>query len=271
MFKFLKSSRLSLILLAVIILLIFLHYLSILSPLENLLIRSFSPLQAIVYSFGSKINGFYSGLIGQKDLAQANIGLKNEVEKLTIENAQLKTLLQESQEFLAQKDFLTATGYQAVAAKVIGKNPETARQAIILNKGSADGVRIDLPVITSGGIIIGKISQVKKNSSEVILVNDSRSRVAAMIQNESNSRGVVIGEHGLSLKMELIPQNEVVNIDDLVVTSGIESSIPQGLVVGKVSRVLAEPNSFFQTVGLKSLIKIDNLTIVTILTMPKYD
>ena len=85
------------------------------------------------------------------------------------------------------------------------------------------------------------------------------------MENETKSQGVVIGEHGLSLKMELIGQNEVVKEGETVVTSGLEPTIPRGLVIGKISRVLAEPNSFFQTAFIQSLVKVDSLVVVSVL------
>ena len=128
-----------------------------------------------------------------------------------------------------------------------------------------------MPLITDQGIMVGKIFKVYPSSSEAILINDSLSRVSAMVQNETNTQGVVVGEHGLSLTMELIPQNEEIKVDDFVITAGIEPTIPRGLVIGQVSRVVAEPNSLFQTVRVRPLVRADSLTVVSILTGPGHD
>ena len=271
MFKFIKSVKLPIILLAVAILLIFLHYLGILGPIENLIIRISAPIQHQFYSLGTAINSFYGNLNFNKDLVNDNKKLADEVQRLTIENSQLKTQIQENQAIAVQADFLAANNLQAITAKIIGRNPDPARQAIILNKGNQDGIRLDFPLITAGGVMVGKISQVKKNSSEAILISDSASSIAALIQNETETKGVVVGEHGLSLKMELIPQNEIVKEGDLVVTSGLEPATPKGLVIGKISQIESEPNSFFQTARVQSLVKIDSLSIVSILISPDYD
>ncbi|MFA6215140.1 MAG: rod shape-determining protein MreC [Patescibacteria group bacterium] len=271
MVKFVRSSRLSLVLLAVAVLLIFLHYLGILVPVENLLIRILSPIQSSVYSAGAKINSFYTGFSASKDLKTENKKLQKDNDRLAVENSQLKTQLGDFQQLKIQNDFLVQANISAITAKVIGKNPEPNYQAIILDKGSNDGVAVDLPLITGNGLVIGKIFRVKSNSSEAILVNDSRSRIAAMVQNEKNSKGAVVGEHGLSLKIEMIPQNEAVKVGDIVVTSGLEPTIPRGLIIGKISRLVNEPNSFFQTAWLQSMIKLDDLTVVSILKNQNYD
>lgn len=271
MFKFITSVKTSFILLAVVILLIFLHFTNVLLPIEGLVIKVISPIQHQVYILGTKFNDFYSGFSQAGNLEEKNYELQNEVRQLIIENSQLRTLIQETKEILIQESFLENTGYEAVSAKVVGKNPESSLQTLILNKGSKDGVREGQPIITADGVMVGKILQARSNSSEAILINDSRSKIAALIQNDSNSKGVVVGEHGLSLRMELIPQNEKVEEGNLVVTSGVESTIPKGLIIGKIIRIITEPNGYFQTAFLQPIIKIDNLTIVSILKAPAYD
>jgi rod shape-determining protein MreC len=268
MFKFLKFFRLSLILLAVAGLLIFLHYLKILVPLENGLIKIFSLIQRPIYSLGVKVNDLYANFTLSNKLAIDNQTLSQQVKQLTLENNLLKNQLAENQQLLRQNQFLARSGLTAVTALAIGKTPEPNLQALILNAGSQAGVKVGLPVISDDGFFVGKIWQVKNNSSIVLLINDPQSQVAAMVQNQDNTFGVVIGEHGLSLKMELIPKNEPVKIGDLVVTSGFESNIIRGLVIGRVSRLVNEPTSFFQTVQVQPLVKLDNLTVFSILINP---
>lgn len=268
MFKFLKTARLSVILLTVMFLLIFLHYLNILLPLENLAIWLLSPIQQRVFAVGTRVNNLYFAAVSQSELTKANERLAAEAADLTVANAELKIRLAESQELLLQHNFLARNDYDAIIAKVIGKNPEPTRQAIILNKGSQDGVKVNLPVLSSNGVIAGKIYKVKPNSAEAVLLYDARSRIAALVQNDAKSQGVVSGEHGLSLKMDFLPQTEAVKVGQIVVTSGLEANIPAGLVVGKVQRVQAESNSFFQTAWLAPLIKLDDLIVVSILKNP---
>ncbi len=270
MYRLDKIKRLPLIILAVLILLIFLHYVGILNPIESFAVKVFSPFQHQTYVFGSKINNFYTNITSKKDLIRSNEELNNEVKRLVVENAQLRSEIYECKEISLQTDFLKSQGFNAVIAKVIGRNPQPGRQAIILNKGKKDGIQKDMPVITAGGIIIGKIFESYISSCQVILINDSQSRTAALIENDHQSNGVISGEHGIGLKMELIPQNELAQEGQTVVTSGLENSIPRGLVVGKISRIINEPNSFFQTALIQPLVKIDNLTIVSVLVGQDY-
>lgn len=260
-----KNTKLSLLLLVVVGLLIFLHWVGILQPVENTLIRIFSPIQHRVYLVGTNINNLYLTVAGKNEPLQVNQELEKEIQRLSAQNAELKVQLEETEALLVQGKFISNLNIESIIARVIGRNPEPGIQAIILDKGTRHGVELDMPLITDEGIMVGKISKVRSGSSEAILINDSASRISAVIQNNLRTQGVVAGERGLSLTMNLIPLNEKVSVGDLVVTAGIEPAIPRGLVVGKVNRVTTEPNSLFQTVRVRSLVKVDKLTIVSIL------
>src|SRR3989344_3593000 len=116
-----KPVKLSVALLAVVILLIFLHYFKILSPIENLAVRILSPIQNKIYVLGVKINNFYSSTGFRKDLVKINLELEEKVNNLIIENSQLKMMLLEQQELDQQYNFLQSAGLDAIVAKVIGK------------------------------------------------------------------------------------------------------------------------------------------------------
>ncbi len=258
-------------LLAAVILLIFLHYISVLSFFEDRLIRLFSPINAGIYSVGSGFNDLYSTRFNISQIKAENEKVKESLIQLSIENASLRLKLQENEEQTKQCQFVSEASLESVSARVIGKNPEPNMQSIILDKGQKDGIVAGLPVISDKGVIVGKINAVKAMSSEAILINDSRSQIAALILNHANSKGVVSGEHGLSLKMELVPLGEEVKEGDIITTSGIESLIPRGLIIGKVNRIVSEPNTFFQTIYIQSLVKLDNLTIVSVIKNVKND
>jgi len=251
-------------LLAVVILLIFLHYTGLSRPLEGLAIRIFSPLQIQVYRAGAGINSLYSVMAGSADNRDWE-EIEKQLQSLIVEKAALQTQVNEKEELLKQCNFLKPLNLAAVSARVIGKNPEANLQAIILDRGAADGIAAGMALISEAGIMVGKITRVNNHTSEAALTTDARSRIAALIQNSSQSKGIISGEHGLSLKMELIPQNEKVSAGDIIVTSGLEQNIPSGLAIGRVIRTEAEANSYFQTAYIQPLTKMDNLTVVSII------
>ena len=252
-------------LLVVILLLIFLHYSAVLRPLERLLVGLISPIQSRVYSVGRVINQFYRQ--ADNDLSGTNPAqLLAQRDALLVENSQLKISLAEYQAEKEQRHFLAERGFEAITARVIGKNFQSDSQILIVNQGSQAGIAVGLPVIVGEGLVVAKVLAVDKNTSQILLLNDSQSILAAMIQDSEAVPGVVVGERGLSLKMELIPSDKIVQTDELAVTSGLEVDIPAGLVIGLVDRIEKDANSFFQTAFIKSPIDYENLLIVSILT-----
>lgn len=263
--RFINWTNPVLILLAVAVLLIFLHGVGILRPVENVVTFAFSPIQRWVYGVGTSINGAYLSIVNYRGTADENSKLREKVNSLAEENTQLRMLFADQQSLSLQQSFLTSLGYEYIAARVIGKNPESNFQALIIDRGSLDGINEGMPVVVGSGIMIGTISQVNNRTAEVIATSDSRSRIAALVENQQSSQGVVIGEHGLSLKMELISQSDEIANGTSVITSGLEVPIPRGLVLGEISRVESEPTSLFQTAYLKPFVKIDSVTVVSVI------
>lgn len=264
-----RPVKLVVVLLAAVALLIFLHYTRVLPPVEGLVQNVLTPVEHRLYALGTAINRWYR-FPDQRDLAAANQLLEDRVNALTVENVQLKTLFAEQGWEQQQIEFLAAAGLEAINAKVVGRNLETNEQTLVVNKGIVDEVRVGAPVIAERGMLVGRVVAVRSHSAQVRLVNDSLSSFGAMIQNEGEDRGVVVGDRGLSVKMDLIAQGVPVVVGDVVVTSGIETDIPRGLVIGQVERVVSEPNNLFQQAFIKTLVDVDALVVVSILK-PQYD
>ena len=119
--------------------------------------------------------------------------------------------------------------------------------------------------MASKGTIVGKIVEAKNNISKVELTNNEQCKIAATILNSEKTTGITQGELGLTIRMDFIPQSEEIKIDDIVVTSGLEQTIPRGLVIGKISDVNRENNELWQTARLNTLIDPSDLVIVSVL------
>ena len=138
-------------------------------------------------------------------------------------------------------------------------------QTIMIDKGKHDGLYPGLAVVSSEGIIVGKIVEVKDEISEVFLSNNSECKLAATLLNESKTSGITEGDLGLTIKMNFIPQDIDIKIGDIVVTSGLEQPIPRGLVIGSVLGVDKENNELWQTATIEPLLDAGALTIVSVI------
>lgn len=267
MIKFLRSKLVMIItFLAVILLLIFFHQLNLLKPIKNVFTAIFEPVQKPLSTAGYKINNFFGYFNSLKSLKEENIKLKDEISKLILENNNLKTSLNETEILRSELEFVKKYNYRYLAAQVIGRSPDNL-QVLIINKGEVDRIKNDLPVIVNDGILIGKIIQTQKTTAKILLLTDSHSLISASIENKEKSQGVVKGEHGLSLKMDLIPQDHEVKEGQLVVTSGLESNIPVNLVIGQINQILVKKGELFKQATLTPAASFNNLQIITVIIL----
>ncbi|MCX6780164.1 MAG: rod shape-determining protein MreC [Candidatus Magasanikbacteria bacterium] len=181
-------------------------------------------------------------------------------------DARNKTLEKENNELRLELNFKAKDKFKLLGAEVVAKNIEAIDQVVILNRGTIDGVKVDQSVIYGDGILVGKIIKVENNISFARLLNDNQSKIAATVTNSDHSLGVVEGGYGLSIKMNFIPRNENVAIGDQIITSGIELSVPSGLVIGKVAAIENESYQPFQQAVITPAVEYQKINLVSIIT-----
>lgn len=253
---------------AVIVLLIFLHYIRILSPIERTVVKIFNPVLSSFYSAGSYFRITYNEQTDKRDFISTINELESSIVNLTVENARLKSLEEENQVLREYLKFSKENNTSFVLGSVVAHkrlDSNNLDQNIIINKGLSDGVEIGAGVM-SGGTIIGQVVESQSNLSEICLITNRNCKLAAKVQNTDKTSGIIRGELGLTIKMEFIPQTDVIEIGDTVVTSGLEEKIPRGLVIGEVTEVNKESNELWQSATIDPLINMDDLVIVSVLT-----
>ncbi|MFH1173478.1 MAG: rod shape-determining protein MreC [bacterium] len=261
-----KISRPMIVVMAIILVLLILNLVGAMPPANNLLGRPLVFIQQWLYALGAKINNSDVRVMSKSDLIDLNRDLKEQVVSLTLKLTDLQIYEQENKELVKQLDFLDRqSDYRTVTARIVGRSPDYADHVLIINRGSKDGLAAGYPVIAEEGIIIGKILSADRDQSQVMLLTDSHSKTAATILNQDRTIGLVNGQYGLSLKMELIPQNEEVKINDLVITSGLEESIPKGLLIGKIDHLTTQPNDVFQSALLNLLVDYNKVNIISVI------
>lgn len=262
---------------AVILLLIFLHYVKLLSPLESFLNQSLKPIFSGFYSLSANLNKTYLDQTAKQDLASELKQAEEKINKLIAENIKLRFLEEENSVLRKHLNFLDKDNRRYLIANIISRGELTGssgegNQSVVINKGSADGLFAGLAVVSSTamgtssqGVIIGKIANVKEYIAEIYLVTNKNSKLAASIFGENKTSGIASGELGLTIKMDFIPQTENIKVGDVVATSGLEQSIPRGLVIGRVTNVSKENNEVWQSATIEPLVDLDTLSIVSIL------
>lgn len=214
------------------------------APVQSALGAVSVPVQRAISPVAAHVRGFFGSAFGGS-LQSENRELKARVDELTAENVRLRQLQLENDQLRQQLGFTTAhPELTAKSARVIGRDPSSLRQYLLLDKGRADGVAPGMAVTHPGGALIGQIVRAEANRAEALLITDIDSSVNAKIER-TRADGIVQGrwQQGSFLTMRYIEQGLTsdgtprVQKGDWVVTSGLGGNMPDGLLIGRVTSV----------------------------------
>lgn len=190
--------------------------------------------------------------------------LNKKVSQLLLERAQTEAVLEENRQLKALLYFQEQTDYNLKVGRVITRDSSFSDKFIVINVGSKDGIKEGFAAVADEGIVIGKVIKVGEKNSFVRLLIDRNSAIAASLGVYQATQGVVNGRMGLSLEMNLIPQDVILKPEMIVKTSGLDDFIPAGLVIGLVSTVDESTNELFQKAVIKPAVDYDSLDIVAV-------
>ncbi len=264
-----KKNNPVLIALVVFGLLVFLHGVGVLRPLENFFVGAVKPVAERFYGLGNFFRHSYQDKETQASLKIKVDALTQEVARLVVANSKQQELVEENTKLRSQLKFLNDNNFKAVAAAVVARESlvEGAEEGrdLIINKGVKDGLALGQGVVSEEGLIIGKIIEVKETSAKICLTTSPECQLAAAVQNQTKTQGITDGDLGLTIKMNYIPQLEKISVGDTVITSGLGGKIPRGLVIGKITEVRNESNEVWQDATIEPLVNLSNLTVVTVI------
>jgi len=190
--------------------------------------------------------------------------MRAELDRLKIRNAELEGRALEADRLAVLLSFHNAHAETPmIAAHVIGGSPDSGTQMINIDRGSRDGIRRDMGVITPDGVV-GKIFAVYPDISQVLLIGDKESGVGALL-SDTRTQGPVKGTGEPLLSMDYISNDEKVTAGEAILTSGQDRIFPKDLPVGTVQDFVSEPKTPFMKIRVKPAARLDRLEEVLIL------
>jgi rod shape-determining protein MreC len=234
--------------------------------MERVVLALTEPLQAALTQSGRSVAAMWERYVWLVDTQEQNLALVEEnrelraslqgVTETRLENQRLKKLL----------DFVETDPRPVLPAMVVAEDAGSWARTIVIDKGERQGVREGLPVVVAEGVV-GRVIKVAPGSARVLLVIDASSSVAGLVQR-FRTRGVARG-NGRGLSFEYALREAVVEVGDLVVTSGMGGLFPKGLVLGQVTSVQRQDSSLFQQIELRPNLDFSRLEEVLVLLEPK--
>jgi rod shape-determining protein MreC len=200
--------------------------------------RLLEPIQASVSTLSGQAEDIVSVVRRMTELSRQNDQYREEIDRLQAEIARLRELEVENRDLrnllgLKQRG---GTG-ELLPVRVIARDPSPFVQAITLDRGTEDGVKEGMTIISWRGVV-GRVSRVSQTSSKVLLITDTSSSISGRIQSsESRVTGIIRGRPEGGLLMQRIPQEETLQTGETVVTSDFGGLMPEGLVIGQIVQI----------------------------------
>lgn len=190
--------------------------------------------------------------------------LKKQNEELTSELAQLTEAEKTAERLESLLGLQSTYNLQSTAARIIGTTGDAWSQTVTIDKGSANGFEIGMPVCNSGGVI-GQIIEVSAATSTVRLINDENSGVSAMVQS-TRAQGILQGQPDGTLMLSYVPADADVKVGDVIITSGLGGRFPKGLPLGTVSSVSRAANATYYTIVVRAISTAESNEEVLVIT-----
>lgn len=195
---------------------------------------------------------------------QDNRALLEENRKLLNTIAGLRETQQENVRLRALLDFRAKYDLDTVIARVIAKDVSTEFRAIRVNRGESAGVRKDMAVVTTEGIV-GRVLRTTRTTSDIVTVLDLLSAVDAIVAR-SRARGIVEGMTEEVCNLRFVLRTDDIQPGDVLVSSGLGGIFPKGVPVGTVSKVNRKPFGITQEVEVRPAVEFSKLEEVLIVT-----
>jgi rod shape-determining protein MreC len=236
-----------------------------LTPLSRLY---FNPLVRVQAWVTERFQALQNMLTAPQDLVrlqQRNMELEAEISRLQSEIIDLKQQIAETRILSALVDFARVNPENTyVAAAVIGRDPSPFIKYVIINRGSDDGLRRGMPVVTQQGLV-GRVSSVTAGAARVQMITDPGSSINVRLE-PSRAQAVLLGSLTGELALEMVPQSASVQSGDLVLTSGLGGNYPTDILIGQIASIRRRETDLFQRGLVQPVVDFTQLEIVLVIT-----
>ncbi len=226
-------------------------------------VDSVTPLEKGIVHLQTGASNLWHNYFYLRGVRQENRDLKLQIQQLEIERARLSEDAEQAHRLQALLGFKEQFIEKTLPAQVIGSSGSEQSKSIYIDKGSRDGLKPDMAVITADGIV-GKVLRVFRTTSQVLLINDQTSGVGAVLE-KSRLQGVLRGSAAGEVILEKVMSDETVDQGERVITSGGDQIFPKGLPVGSVTKV-SQGAELFLNIRIRPSADLNRLDEVLVIT-----
>ena len=192
-----------------------------------------------LYTISDAVSSYFKLAKTNRLLSEENAKLRGQIEN---------SYIQYSKQVFIIEDTVYKQQYNYIESRVLSNSHTKRNNYLILNKGALQGIKPDMAVISSNGIV-GSVINVSDNFSNVMSVLHSDSRHSVKVKR-TNSQGILLWNGGSYKEgvIQNVPSSYPLEIGDTIITSGYSQDFPEGILVGTVSSFDKDPSSGFYTI-----------------------
>ncbi len=230
---------------------------------ESVIVRIFSPAQNLLTQTRTSISDLLDRYFFLTEVSRENDRLLKEVDQLTRRNNDLIEIIEQQGRVKKLQKANKNGKLKSLTALVIGRDSTQWSKMIFIDKGTDDGIRGNVAVVTDAGIV-GHIIHSTATTSKVLLITDSRSAVDSLFQG-TRVPGVSMGAGEDLCEIKFVPIDADVEVGDRVVSSGLGGVFPKGWMIGNVVNTVKRKQELFQGVIVAPSVDFSRLEDVLVL------
>ena len=228
-------------------------------------VTAFSPFERVFLSVGHGVSHTWHNYVDLRHVRQQNQELQSELNRMRLEQSSLAVDAREGLRLQKLFGFQQQYIAKTVAAHIIGTSGTDLSRVLVIDKGSNQGLKTDMPVITPDGVV-GKVRDVFANTAQILEINDQTSGLGIVL-TQTRLRGILRGNAAGQTEIIDILPDERIQPGEQVVTSGGDSVYPSGLPVGSVERVVNDPeHNPYVAVLVRPAVNLSRLDDVLVIT-----
>lgn len=235
-------------------------------------------VQSPVTTVSSGMKNYFQSFANIRNAASENDELKQKIQQLEVEVQSKQDLSIENDRLRTLLNLKDETKYQILTAKIIGRDPSLWFNDAVINQGSYNGVKLNMPVVANGGLV-GRVTAVSPLTAQITLITDERFGAGAVVGEigASSALGVVTGKDDQELLvMRYVPGSVDVQVGQSVFTTGQDGIYPGGIKLGEIVEVTGGSATTAKTIYIKPSAQLNAMQEVAVLLYeppprPKFD
>lgn len=229
-----------------------------------------TPLERAAHAVGAGVSNGWANYVDLRHVRKQNSDLQQQITRMRIEQAAIAEDALEGRRLQAMLGFRETYVGLTVAAQVIGDSGSDQTRVLTIDKGSRDGLRPDMPVITQDGIV-GKLRDVFPTTSQVLEINDQSSG-AGVILESTRIRGILRGTIAGRVQIGNLTADSRIKPGEHVLTSGGDQVYPRGLPVGIIESIGPDPDHQpYTEILIRPAVNLDRVEEVLVITGTQSD